>query len=272
MPPQFFDIHAHLNLPAFDDDRIEVLKRAQARGVWSIQVGTDQKSSQGATTIASFFENGVFASIGVHPSESGDSRFFDHLFSELAKCPRVVAIGECGLDYSYFGEGKDITAEKARQRELFEIQIDFAIAHDLPLMLHIRDSDKSLADAHRDALALLRQKKEIAGPRLRGNVHFFSQTIDIAREYFALDFSISFTGVITFTREYDEVIRLAPLDRIMSETDCPYATPAPYRGKRNEPIFVEEVVKKIAEVRNEDFEMVRKALIQNALRVFNITP
>lgn len=268
MLPQFFDIHAHLNLPVFDDDRIAVLKRAEERGVWSIQVGTDQKSSQGATTIASFFENGVFASIGVHPAESGDSRFLEHLFSELAKCPRVVAIGECGLDYSHIGESGDALIEKDRQKKLFETQIDFAVAHNLPLMLHIRDRDKSLADAHRDTLAILLKRKEIEGSRLRGNVHFFSQTIDIAREYFALDFSISFTGVITFTREYDEVIRLTPLDRIMSETDCPYATPAPYRGKRNEPIFVEEVVKKIAEVRNEDFETVRKALIQNALRMF----
>ncbi|KKT60068.1 MAG: Sec-independent protein TatD [Parcubacteria group bacterium GW2011_GWC1_44_26] len=112
----------------------------------------------------------------------------------------------------------------------------------------------------------------MAGERLRGNIHFFSQTIEIAREYFALDFTISITGVITFSNEYDEVVRLSPLDKIMSETDCPYVSPAPYRGKRNEPIFVEEVVKKIAEIRNEDFETVRSALVQNAIRVFNITP
>lgn len=270
MPPQFFDIHTHLNLPAFDNDRIEVFKRAHTRGVWSIQVGTDQKSSQRATTLASFIENGVFASIGVHPAGGGDGRFFEHLFNEMVKCPRVVAIGECGLDYSHFRDGEDISVEKTRQKRLLEIQIDFAVARDLPLMLHIRDSDKSLADAHRDMLTILRQRKGIEGTRLRGNVHFFSQTIDIAREYFTLDFSISFTGVITFTREYDEVIRLSPLDRIMSETDCPYATPVPYRGKRNEPIFVEEVVKKIADIRSEDYETVRKALVQNALRVFNI--
>ena len=227
MPPQFFDIHSHLNLSAFDDDRIAVLERAHARGVWSIQVGTNQKSSQGATTIASFIEDGVFASIGVHPNSSEDGRFFESFFNELATAPRIVAIGECGLDYSYVSEKGDIVPEKARQKKLLETQIDFAVARDLPLMLHVRDSDKSLADAHRDMLALLRQKKEIAGSRLCGNVHFFSQTIDIAREYFALGFSISFTGVITFAREYDEVIRLSPLDRIMSETDCPYATPIP---------------------------------------------
>lgn len=137
-------------------------------------------------------------------------------------------------------------------------------------MIHCRDSEKSLADAHRDAIGIFAAKKKEAGERLRGNIHFFSQTTEIAREYFALGFTISFTGVITFTHEYDEVVRFAPLDHIMAETDCPYVAPAPYRGKRNEPIYVEEVVKKIAELRGEDFEVVREALVQNAFRVFNI--
>ena len=105
---------------------------------------------------------------------------------------------------------------------------------------------------------------------MRGNVHFFSQTIDIAREYFALGFTISFTGVITFSREYDEVVRESPRDFLMVETDCPYVTPVPHRGTRNEPIYVEEVVKKIAEIRGEDYELVRESLVKNALRVFNI--
>ena len=109
----------------------------------------------------------------------------------------------------------------------------------------------------------------LAHPMINALVAIY-QALNYIHIPFALGFSISFTGVITFTREYDEVIRLSPLDRIMSETDCPYATPVPYRGKRNEPIFVEEVVKKIAEIRGEDFEMVSKALVQNALRVFNI--
>lgn len=271
MLPQFFDIHAHLNDMQFDHDRNAVLERARAHSVWSLEVGTDQKSSQGAAMMASFIDEGVFASVGIHPTGSEDRRFPEHFFSELLATPRIVAIGECGLDYSHFREREDILVEKARQKKLLETQIDFAVARDLPLMLHVRDSDKHLADAHRDMLALLHQRRGIEGSRLRGNVHFFSQTIDIAREYFTLGFSISFTGVITFAREYDEVIRLSPLDRIMSETDCPYATPIPYRGKRNEPIFVEEVVKKIAEIRSEDYETVRKALVQNALRIFRIT-
>jgi len=270
MLPRFFDIHAHVNDASFDEDRNNVLERMRDRGVWAIMVGTDYKSSQGAAIMASFSESGVYASIGVHPIDDKKERFREPFFADLAVGPRVVSVGECGLDYSRLGDTNDVSTEKARQRELFETQIDFALAYDLPLMIHCRDSDKALADAHRDVIAMLVDKKS-KNSKLRGNIHFFSQTIDIAREYFAIDFTISFTGVITFSDEYNDVVRLAPLDRIMSETDCPYVSPVPYRGKRNEPIFVEEVVRIIAEIRGEDFETVRVALVQNALRVFNIT-
>ncbi|MEK7568821.1 MAG: TatD family hydrolase [Patescibacteria group bacterium] len=268
--PKFFDTHSHINDSSFDGDREDVLSHMKERGVWTVVVGTDYKSSQDAATIASFAGEGVFASIGVHPIDDKGALFREPFFTDLLASPRIVAVGECGLDYSRLSEVQDISAEKERQRALFEAQVDFAIAHDLPLMIHCRDSDKGLADAHRDILAMLAAKKKLAGSKLKGNIHFFSQTIDIAREYFALDFTVSFTGVITFSREYDEVIRLAPLDRILSETDCPFVTPIPHRGKRNEPIFVEEVVKKIAEIRNEDPETVRTALVRNALRAFGL--
>ena len=270
MTPKFFDIHAHINDARFNEDRSEVLARMREHGVFAIVVGTDYQSSQEAANMASFADGGVYASIGVHPIDDRNEKFREPFFAELATSSRVVAVGECGLDYSRLDDVEDVAVEKARQHKLFEEQIDFALAKNLPLMIHCRDSDKSLADAHKDVLAILRTKKNMAGERLRGNIHFFSQTIEIAREYFALDFTISITGVITFSNEYDEVVRLSPLDKIMSETDCPYVSPAPYRGKRNEPIFVEEVVKKIAEIRNEDFETVRLALVQNALRNFNI--
>ncbi|MBI5400903.1 MAG: TatD family hydrolase [Candidatus Yonathbacteria bacterium] len=285
--PQFFDIHAHVNDVRYDEDRNNVLARMREREVFAIMVGTDYKSSQDVAMMASFVDDGVYATIGVHPNDT-DGLFREEIFTDLLAVRRVVAVGECGLDYSRLGDIPDVVLEKKRQRELFSAQIDFAIAHDLPLMLHVRDSEglarpgrvsrhssgdlSADSDAHRDTIAILNEKKKNASARLRGNVHFFSQTIDIAREYFAIDFTISFTGVITFSHEYDEVVRLAPLDRIMSETDCPYVTPMPYRGKRNEPIFVEEVVKRIAEIRGEDFETVRTALVQNALRTFNITP
>lgn len=269
MIPRFFDIHAHVNDVCFDEDRNEVLARMRDREVWAIMVGTDSKSSQDVTGMVSSTD-GVFASIGVHPIDVQNEKFREPFFTDLLAYKRVVAVGECGLDYSRLNDAVDVVSEKTRQRELFEAQVNFAIEQNLPLMLHIRDSDKSIADAHRDVISILSAKKKYAGEKLKGNIHFFSQTIDIAREYFALDFTVSFTGVITFSSEYDEVVRLAPMNMIMSETDCPYVAPIPFRGKRNEPIFVEEIVKRIAEIRNEDFEIVRVALVQNALRVFNI--
>jgi TatD DNase family protein len=272
MLPQYFDIHNHVNDKQFDSERDTVFERMRERNVWGILVGTDYESSQEVAMLASISPSGIYAAVGIHPTDTCCERFPKIIFDELVIKPRVVAVGECGIDYSCLSEVDNIEKEKERQRNLFNEQVDFAIEHNLPLMLHVRDCNKDDADAHLEVLTILKEKKDAAGGALRGNVHFFSQTIDIAREYFALDFTISFTGVITFTDEYNDVISKAPLDRIMSETDSPYVAPVPYRGKRNEPIYVEEVVKKIAEIRGEDFETVRAALVKNALRVFNITP
>lgn len=268
--PQFFDIHSHVNEEQFDEDRQEVFKRMKDASVWTIIVGNDRKSSQDVAMLTSLAGDGVFGAIGVHPVDNLDGRFDKVFFDDLVVGEKIVAVGECGLDYSRFEIIQDIPAEKVRQRKLFEAQIDFACENDLPVVIHCRESGKNLSDATEDILSILREKKEIHGKHLRGHVHFFSQTIEIARKYFDLDFSISFTGVITFARDYDEVVKLAPLDRIMAETDSPYVTPVPNRGKRNEPIFVIDVVKKIAEIRGEDYETVRVALVQNGLKLFNI--
>ena len=140
-------------------------------------------------------------------------------------------------------------------------QIEFGLKHNLPLMLHCRDS-------YGDVLEILNSYKDDS--KLRGNVHFFAGTLEEAKAFWDLGFTISFTGVITFARNYDEVTRAAPIGMIMSETDAPFVAPAPYRGKRNEPSYVIEVVKKIAEIRNEDFESVRREMVENAIRVFNL--
>jgi TatD DNase family protein len=117
---------------------------------------------------------------------------------------------------------------------------------------------------------MITSKKKDYGDKLRGNIHFFSGDKNIAKKYFDLGFTVSFTGVITFTNDYDDVIKYAPLENILSETDSPYVSPVPHRGERNEPIFVSEVVKRIAEVKEENYEKVRKMMVDNALRVFNI--
>jgi TatD DNase family protein len=260
--PFLFDIHSHLNDAAFDSDREEVIARIREKNVFTITVGTGADMSQKACDIARN-EQGFFASIAQHPSDNTKEIFDREFYIKLAKeNSKVVSIGECGLDYFRLLPENEIN-EKVRQKKLFEDHIDLAVSLNKPMMIHCRD-------AHKDILDILKDKKKEYGDSLRGDIHFFADTVETAKQYFDLDFTVSFTGVITFARNYDEVIKYAPLSRIMSETDAPYVAPIPYRGKRCEPIYVEEVVKKLAEIRGEDLEMVQKAMVDNAFRIFNL--
>ncbi len=175
-------------------------------------------------------------------------------YEELGKSPRVIAIGECGLDYFRLEE-----KTKEVQKEAFIQQIELANTLGKPLMLHIRN-------AYDDALEVLK-----AHAKVKGDVHFFAGDWATAKKFLDFGFTLSFTGVVTFTHDYDEVIKNAPLDMLLSETDAPYVTPAPHRGKRNEPAYVELVVRKIAEIRGEDFEKVSQQILENACRVFGIS-
>lgn len=258
---QYFDAHSHLNDPRFDADLGEVLFRMKEADVWSLVVGTEKKLSEHAVILAKENDT-LFACVGLHPTDDREEQFDDAFYRALASDPKTVAIGECGLDYFRISE-EDRKKEEGRQRDTFESQIELAVSFNKPLMIHCRN-------AHPDMLDILASKKREHGEKLRGNIHFFSEGPETAKKYFDLDFTISFTGVITFARDYDETVRYAPLDLILSETDCPYVAPVPYRGKRNEPLYVIEVVKKIAEIRGEGFEIVREQLVKNTLRVFGI--
>ncbi|MBI1974590.1 MAG: TatD family hydrolase [Candidatus Zambryskibacteria bacterium] len=248
--PKYFDIHSHLNASQYDTDREEMIARMQESGTHTIIVGTDLESSEKAVELASKYPE-IYATIGIHPVEDTTRVFDEPTFSKLATHPKVVAIGECGFDFYHAKKDEDY----GRQKELFLTQIDFALKHSKPLMIHARN-------AYKELLEILESFKG-----LRGNVHFFAGDWKVAQRLFAIGFTISFTGVITFTHDYDEVIKQAPLDKILSETDAPYVAPVPYRGKRNEPAYVNAVVKRIAEIRGEDFEFVRAALVKNALRM-----
>ena len=252
--PKYFDIHSHLNFKDYDADRDEVIQRLKETETHTICIGTDFESSKQAVALADKYEE-IYACIGVHPVDKLES-FEVEKFESLVRNPKVVAIGECGLDF--YHAKKD--ADYERQKKLFLAQIEFALAHDKPLMIHARD-------AYEELLNILEPMKKEYGAKLRGNVHFFTGNIEVAKRFFDIGFTVSFTGVITFTHDYDEVIKSAPLEMIMSETDAPYVAPVPYRGKRNEPSFVSEVVKSIARVRGEDEERVRVALVNNALRM-----
>ena len=275
----YIDIHSHLYFPDFDANREEEIVKMKENKIATITVGTDFDSSEKAIALADKHEN-LFATVGIHPGDvttETDIGDISPKLEVLAENKKVVAIGECGLDY--YRMSPDNTALKDVQKKIFQIQIDLALKMDLPLMLHIRpqkarlplpeqsDGGQGTQDAYYDALEILEHfpRSDTSG-KLRGNVHFFVGDLDVLKKFLALGFTVSFTGVITFARDYDEIVRFAPLDMIMSETDSPFVAPLPYRGKRNSPLYVSEVVKKIAEIRGEDLERVKIALRDNALR------
>jgi TatD DNase family protein len=273
----YIDIHGHLNFAAYDADRKDAIKRAQEAGVAMITVGTQIDTSRKAVELAETHEN-MWAAIGLHPIHTSKSHHDEQelgednkeftsrgevvnidAYRELAKHPKVVAIGECGLDY-YRLDSDSI----AKQRVAFESMIDIANEANKPLMLHLRNgSDRS---AYNDAFEIIKSRAKV-----KGDLHFFAGSIEEAKPFLDLGFYFSFTGVVTFTHDYDAIIKFLPLDRIMSETDCPYVAPKPYRGKRNEPAYVIETVKAIAHIRGEDETVVSRQLLENARHFFGIS-
>lgn len=258
MKPKLFDIHSHLNFSEFDNDREEIIKKMKAEGIFTIVVGTDRETSKSAIELAesATADDNLFASVGMHPTDKEKEEFDINYYRELATHPKVVAIGECGIDL--FRRDK---SDVERQANIFKEHIELALEVDKPLMIHCRDG-------HDEVLEILNDYTSKYGAKLRGNIHFFSGNLDIAQKYFDIGFSISFSGVVTFSRDYDEVIRNAPLERMMIETDSPYVAPVPYRGKRNEPMYVKEVAKRVAEIKGISYEKVTQITTENALRMF----
>ena len=280
-----------------------MIKRALAAGIWLVNVGSQKDTSLAAVELARKYPQGVYAAVGLHPIHTGKSfhdadelgappwhtkaglsgrgEEFDYeYYKKLAGDDKVVAIGECGLDYAAFvreqsewlkkrasaeagGEGgsllEDIETRKRKQKEIFLKHITLAKEVGKPLMIHCRDAYKDLID-----ILVSRRMSLVTS----GVVHFFSGTVDQAKELLDLGFYFTFGGVITFTGTYDEVVRSIPLDRLMVETDAPYVAPAPYRGQRNEPVYVVEAAKKLAEIKNLEVEVVSAQTMANAQTVF----
>lgn len=271
LPPKLIDAHSHLNFVAFDADRDEVIKRTLEAGIGCVNIGTQKVTSQKAVEIAKQYD-GMFAAVGMHPIHAGEhfhdtdeiaeeeeeSGVFDaDFYRSLARHDRVVAIGECGLDYFHVKQEED----KKKQQTIFRQQIELSLRVKKPLVIHCRD-------AHEDLLNILKDYSGVAA-----DMHFFggSGSWENVSKYLALGFYLSFTGVVTFSKysHYDD-IRHLPMDRILIETDAPYAAPEPYRGKRNEPRYVIEVAKKIAEVRGLSLESFAEIVMQNTKNLFNI--
>lgn len=268
----YFDIHSHLHDKAFDEDRETVVATIEKLGIMTITVGTDFEESKKAVALAYESKN-IFAAIGMHPVDNRTEEFVKERYEDLARDERVVAIGECGLDYFRLVEDKEAgffvseEAEKQRQKKLFEMQIELAVLVNKPLMLHGRPSKGSM-DAYDDMVGMLNAAKQKHGAKVRGNFHFFVGDTLTLEKVLALSFTVSFSGVITFAKEYQEIVLKTPLEMMHAETDSPYVAPSAYRGKRNEPLYVGEVVKKIAEIKGLTEEEVTAQLVKNAERLF----
>ncbi|MBI4993728.1 TatD family hydrolase [Candidatus Wolfebacteria bacterium] len=256
------DTHAHLNSGDFKSDYKEAIKRALDKNVWLVNIGTDFEKSKRAVEIANEFKEGVFAAVGIHPTDF-NGNFNKQDFLDLAKNEKVVAIGECGLDYY---RTEDVEARK-KQKDLFLKQIELASEVKKPLIIHCRD-------ANEDLLKILKENKSKLKTSEAGIMHFFggSGAWENVDKYLDLGFYISFSGVITFPKydHYEDIARL-PLDRILVETDSPFAAPVPFRGQRNEPAYVVEVAKKLAEILRMPLEEVCEITTENAKKIFGIS-
>lgn len=286
--PKLIDTHTHTQFKAYEKDQDAVIRRALDARIWMINVGTQKDTSQDAIDVAHKY-GGVFATAGLHPihteksfhdeqelgiimkEEDNQSTFqppqgfvsrgedFDYeYYKKLAEDPKVVAIGECGLDYYRLTEDT-----KQKQAEVFIKQIELAYDIKKPLMIHCRE-------AFGDLISILKSKIVNLKSPNPGVIHFFSGTIEDAKKLTDLGFSFSFGGVVTFARAYEKLIKFIPLDRIVLETDAPYVAPQPYRGKRNESLYVEEVAKKIARILDKDFDEIAHATTENAIRIFGL--
>lgn len=276
-----YDTHCHLNFKDFDSDRDRVIERAKSSNITGIiNPGISLKDSRTAVELAAKYPF-IYAAVGLHPHEAQtlngkDINIIIEKLAKLCESKKVIAIGETGLDYHNICEhilrakncaaptDEDVTGEikriKETQIELFKAHLDLAQKNNLPVIIHCRE-------AYMEMLDLLKDQK------ITGVIHCFSGTLKEAQELLKMGFYLSFTGVITFVKEDDELLKIVketPLDKILLETDAPFLTPEPYRGKRNEPAFVRFIAEKIAGVKGISVEEVIKVTDQNTKKLFEV--
>jgi len=246
---KLIDTHAHLNLHSFKKDRYSIIESCLLNNISIINVGTNFLDSKLAIEIAEKYNQGVYASIGIHPSEVEDDFDFSQL-KNLAKSKKVVAIGEIGLDY-FYPSSQDNFVEK--QKEAFLKQIEIAEELDLPIIIHSRD-------AFDDLYEILKTRK------LKGVVHCFTGGLKDLERFLSLGYYIGFDGII-FKTDLDEVIKNTPNEKILIETDCPFLTPPNFYDKRNNPMSLKIIEDKIFEIKGEN---ISKQIYENSLKLFNI--
>ncbi len=281
MHPRLIDTHCHLHLPAYDADRDAVILNMRGKGMLAITVGTNGVSSKDAITLAEK-EPDIFATAGFHPShlvgvhdeyEKRDTEPYsiDRLRSIATSSPRVVAIGEAGIDESYLKDDDPHRVEHEKeQRIVFREHIRLASELGLPLVIHTRGAFKEIAEIISDESA--------NGHPCRGVVHCFTGSWEDASMLLDLGLMISFTGIITFKpRKSDDpaesvlrVVEKIPMDRMMLETDAPWLAPEPHRGDRNEPAYVEDIARAVARIRGEDLDVIARQTTENAVNFFKL--
>ena len=266
MELKHIDVHCHLQFPMFDEGREEIVEKMREEQIGGIVVGCDYESSKKAVELAEQHEH-LWAAIGLHPNDEPDEWFEAKRYTELAQSSKVVAIGECGLDY--FRPADTSEEAKRKQKNVLHDHLELAAALDKPLIIHARPS-KGTQDAYQDLIQILTKAKG-KWPNIRGDIHFFVGGVEEMQALTALGFTISFTAVPTFARDYDAVIKAAPLDSILSETDAPFVAPLSRRGQRNDPLSIPEIAAKLAEIRGEEPELLRQALLANAKRLFALS-
>ena len=249
------DSHAHLEMKEFDSDREEVIKRAGETGVdFIVTVGTNLALSRKAVSLAQKYQN-IYATIGVHPHDAAktDNRTFESL-KELSQVQKIVAYGEIGLDFF-----RNISSQE-KQIDVFGLQLELAQELNLPVIIHDRE-------AHEKTLEMVKA----SGVR-RGVFHCFSGDYAMAKQCIDLGFYISIPGVVTYdkAKTIQDVALRVPLSSLLLETDAPYLTPVPHRGKRNEPSFIIHTVKKVAEIKKVGWEEVAQVTADNAMTLFGI--
>ena len=257
----FIDSHAHIDGPEFDVDRDEIIERARAAGVSTIlNVGTGDPHSgafERAVEVGKRYES-VYTALGTHPH---DARLYDDKAEDkiktLIKSDRVIAWGEIGLDFHYDNSPRDV------QVAVFKRQLRAARECELPVVIHTREAES-------ETIEIL--QSEYAGAERKGVFHCFSGSMELARRALELGFMISFSGIVTFKKadELREVAKQVPLDRLLIETDCPYLTPIPHRGKRNEPAYVVEVARCLADLHGVELEEMGRITRENFKRFFRL--
>jgi TatD DNase family protein len=264
------DTHAHVNFGSFKDDAKETLQRALDSGTWVVNVGSQIDTSRQAVEMANQFSEGVYAVVGLHPEHTHSQyvdeeetsfksreEIFDYeAYKKLAQNKKVVGIGECGLDYYRLPEDSDHEVIKEKQRAAFRLQINLAKELNKALVIHSRPAkgDESLFD---DLIQIL-DEEGFSGSNVKGQmskvrfeVHSFTGTPKYLQKFLDRGAYVSFNGIITFdkTGNMEKLVKMAPLDKIILETDCPFLTPVPNRGKRNEPAYTQYVAQKVAEIK-----------------------